>query len=264
MSIPSVMFTQQRKKQDLFSFLFFFLKQTKLSDRIILTGFRVSLFHAASVSDDQERESKCFVALPFSLFFFLLEDLLLWKLFLPLCARSTSECFDSCRLSAEISMRTEHRQWGLMKQRGCCEADGSCVASSLPHNQSVTASICPPDTHASIWKNSILVAWLHTLCLLSRWRHGDCFAVLTLCYRFSPLVPLVFFFGRISGDLGTVFALDLSDKTSEACLHCPQKCTKLIHLVLEIDFSFIYVEYICFKCFQAFLKLHFFSWFHFS
>lgn len=106
---------------------------------------------------------------------FLLEDLLLWKLFLPLCARSTSECFDSCRLSAEISMRTEHRQWGLMKQRGCCEADGSCVASSLPHNQSVTASICPPDTHASIWKNSILVAWLHTLCLLSRWRHGGLF-----------------------------------------------------------------------------------------
>lgn len=108
---------------------------------------------------------------PYLSVFFLLEDLLLWKRFLPLCARRTSECFDSCRLSVEISMRTEHRQWGLMKHRGCCEADGSCVASSLPHNQSVTASICPPDTHASIWKNSILVAWLHTLCLLSRWRH---------------------------------------------------------------------------------------------
>lgn len=205
-------------------------------------------FMQLSVSD----ESKCFVV-PFSL-----EDLLLWKLFLPLCARSTSECFDSCRLSAEISMRTEHRQWGLMKQRGCCEADGSCVASSLPHNQSVTAAICPIDTHAFIWKNSILVAWLHTLCLLSRWRHGG--TVLQSSPFATDFHPwyLLFFFWRISGYLGTVYALDLSDKPSGACLHCPSKCTKLIHFVLAMDFSFIHVEYIHFKCLQAFLKVHFF------
>lgn len=43
----------------------------------------------------------------------------------------------------------------------------------------------------------------------------------------------------------------------------PQNAPSSLHFVLAMDFSFIYVEYIHFKCLQAFLKLHFFLDFNF-
>lgn len=107
----------------------------------------------------------------FTLHSSLLRILLLSKCFRLLCARSTSECFDSCWPSPETSMRIEHRQWGLMKQRRRCWEDGSCAASSLPHNQSVPASICPLDT--PIWKecrHSSLIT--HPMCIIQKKKQG--------------------------------------------------------------------------------------------
>lgn len=103
--------------------IFFYLKQfvlyTKPSHHIIFTGFHVNLFHTAISFIVSDHGGLC-RSVRFTLHSSLLRILLLSKCFRLLCARSTSECFDSCWPSPETSMRIEHGQWGLMKQRRRC------------------------------------------------------------------------------------------------------------------------------------------------
>lgn len=219
------------------------LKQLKLhtepSDRSVSLASMGTCLAQLSASDHWESESKCFVA-PLDSPSSLAPH---WRLPSCLCVReSTSERFDSACWNRREDRTRTHRQWGLMKQRGSCEADGSCVASTRPHNQSVTAALRPADTGASIWENTILTAWLRTPCLISRWRRGLLGGPRPLLADFHPWCLLVwFFFWRISADLRAVYARDLSDKASEACLHGPSKCAKLMCCVLTINFSFWYV-----------------------